>query len=125
PGRVDRTMPGDREQPTAEAVRRTDKRREVADDLQPGLRRDVLVAFTAAHPQVAEQPRLQRTPQLEEPGLVTAPGATQSVVERLIGLTLLGARARPMSADRGVRSDVSRSLLTCWEAVSTRLLRQR
>ena len=86
PRRVDDPMPADGEQPAPEVVLAAGERVQIANDLQPGLARSVLGVLAPEHAQEAEQPGLERSPQLQEPGLVSCARPGQGVIEH-IGLT--------------------------------------
>ena len=67
---VDRAMPRDPEQPSAERGRVTIEAMKVARGLQPGLGGDVLGRFADDHPQISQYGGLQHAPQDGEAGLV-------------------------------------------------------
>src|SRR5262249_58937606 len=57
-GRVDRPGAGGGEQPCPPRLLISAERPQAADDLKPGLRRDVLLGTRRDHPQVAQQGRV-------------------------------------------------------------------
>ena len=74
-------MPADREQPAAEVFLTAGEPVQVPDDLKPGLARHVIRIIAADNPEEPQQSRLERAPELKEPGLVTPARPGQGIVE--------------------------------------------